>query len=491
MLAIPERRTATPPLDSARSAPEPTRDLAFPSAFPSAASAHASRLATPYVTPDAEAFNALLLPKKKDGDDSDFEDDYDLDAVPPSNAENAEPSCVAYAAAIAAEGGLAQRCSQWHRACLSHAIEVSISHYGLRPRGGKMLAPSLADNAHVRSLDLSDNGLGAEGVSAIVTALCRTGRQPAAPALRALSLRQNQAGVDGAEAVATLLRSSHPLECLDFAANAIGNKGMGVLAQAIAGAKCKLRMLCIERNELEDEGMEQLATALGENYSLTSLSLEWNAIGPVGGKALAVVLPMHGTLRALNLGWNGLGDQGIAVLADALAKAPASSPPTLVDLRLHHNRATVLAALPLSRALRTLEMLDVSGNPLGAGGAATLLLAQQEQNSRAKASGGKGGGGAQYGAERCRVIMEDCCVRPDTPLAGLLRRAADAEEISSDDLQQSGVYAAAAAAAGKENRSKASRPTSKESKSKGIAIRAEVRPEIGPPTSQVKSGKKK
>ena len=124
MLTMPERRTATPPLDSARSAPEPTRDLAFPSAFPSAASAHASRLATPYVTPDAEAFNALLLPKKKDGDDSDFEDDYDLDAVPPSNAENVEPSCVAYAAAIAAEGGLAQRCSQWHRACLSHAIEV-------------------------------------------------------------------------------------------------------------------------------------------------------------------------------------------------------------------------------------------------------------------------------------------------------------------------------------------------------------------------------
>jgi hypothetical protein len=78
--------------------------------------------------------------------------------------------------------------------------------------------------------------------------------------------------------------------------------------------------------------MEQLATALGENYSLTSLSLEWNAIGPVGGKTLAGVLPMHGTLRALNLGWNGLGDQGIAVLADALSYVQQRhAPHTIVD----------------------------------------------------------------------------------------------------------------------------------------------------------------
>jgi len=434
----------------------------------------------------ADAYNALLLPPKKSGIDDDFSDsDDDVDQPPP---EESEPSAVVYAEGCKAEG--APRCSQWHRACVSHAVEVSISHYGLRPRGARLLAPSLAANSHVQSLDLSDNGLGPEGVCALLGALegfvgIGRSKQPAAPVLRALSLRQNEAGLEGAQSVAVLLRGSHRLQSLDFAANAIGDKGVSAIADALASNET-LRMLCVEHNQIEDDGMGQLAAALKENRTLTSLSIEWNAVGPVGAKALADVLPEQPTLRALNLGWNGLGDQGIASLAAAL-EAPAEMN-ELVDMRLHHNRCSSVAALPLARALVTLEMLDVSGNPLGAGGASALLLAQQE--TRGRPARGASAAGAEA-APRCRVIMEDVCVRPDTALAGLLLRAADAEEISTEDLQQTGVYAAAevAAAGSKENQGKKlvdSRPPTK-----GKKIRADTRPEMIPPTAEVKSGKKK
>ena len=80
-----------------------------------------------------------------------------------------------------------------------------------------------------RALDLGDNGLGSEGVATVLKAL----RQPdAAPSLKVLSLRQNQAGEDGAEALRDLLADgAHPLESIDFACNAIGNQGGETVAE--------------------------------------------------------------------------------------------------------------------------------------------------------------------------------------------------------------------------------------------------------------------
>ena len=457
---------------------------AFPSAFPD------SRLSTPYATPDADAFNALLLRDVRiDGSDSEDEhgDSSTMD----------DPAVIVYTDAVKAD--CAVRCSQWHRACAARLTEVSIAHYGLRPRGASVLAPSLAVNEHIQALDLSDNGLGAEGIASILSALggtdvsSRPNTRPA-PSLRALSLRQNQAGKDGATALAAFLRTSHPLSGLDFAANSIGDKGVAIIAMALE-TNTSLHILSIEHNAIEDEGAEKLAGALKVNRSLTSLSVEWNAIGPVGGKAIADALAGQPTLSALNLGWNGLGDEGIAAFARALGQAGDESVAAfarasgqaceraIVDIRLHHNRASSIAALPLSRCLCSLKMLDVSGNPLGTGGTATLLLAQQEQ--RAHSWEDCGGSAPSTVQPQCRLIMEDVCVRPGSALAALFPRAANADQIDNDELRQAGVYAAAQAAAaaskgnGRAQSSRGSRP-----QSKGRKIRASVRPEIGPPTKQ-------
>lgn len=177
------------------------------------------------------------------------------------------------------------------RTCCSAFLSLTPSAFepfraqGVGARGAVPLARSLALNAHLQALDLGDNGLKAAGIGEIVSALTGGG----APALRLLSLRQNQAGEDGADSICALLQSAHPLTSLDLAGNALGNKGVARLAEGLA-ANRTVSALCLEHNEIDSEGAERLAPALASNAALTSLSLEWNQIGPPGGKALAEAL---------------------------------------------------------------------------------------------------------------------------------------------------------------------------------------------------------
>ena len=405
-----------------------------------------------------------------------------------------EPSSIEYTAACA--NGKAFRCSQWQRACISRATDVGLAHYGLGKRGAEALAASLVKHVCIRSLDLSDNGLGGEGVTSVLSALQQ---RNAAPALEVLVLRQNQAGQEGADAVAGFLRGSrHRLASLDFASNALGTKGATTIAEALA-ANATLTALSLDSNEIDSEGVEQLAKALGGNRTLTSLSLEWNSVGKEGGMALAAMLGHDDlALSVLNLGWNGLGDEGVRLLARALELKPSGS--AMRDVRLHHNRLSAEAAVPLSKALKSLAVLDVSGNALGEGGASVLLLAQQELEASAPAGSGgggeaggeAGGGGGGEGAEegqppppRCLLKMEDVCVRPDTPLAGLLLRAAAGDAIPKNEMQASGVQTAAAVAV-KAAKPPATLPKSPKSGKKQAAPGEE--PWVRDPSSQAPGG---
>ena len=407
---------------------------------------------------------------------SDDEDDAaEVQAlIAAAEAESAkvdEPSAVAYVAACQKAG--CAKCSQWHRACQSRAANVSLCHYGLGTRGVSTLCESLALNSAVRVLDLGDNGLGSEGIRLLLEALSGG----AAAGLRELSLRQNAAGEEGATALAAFFRSSSSLESLDFGGNAIGNKGAALLAEGLQDGQCALQTLSLEHNQIEDDGAEKLARALGSCTSLTSLSLEWNAISGTGGKAFADALG-GSSLQSLNLGWNGLGDAGGEALGMALAAAPQGA--AARDIRLHHNRMSATAAVALAHSVGRLSLLDISGNPLGTQGAAVLLLAQQTKPAKpAQPSEG--------GVLRCKVLMEDVCVRPDTVLAGLLRRAAEGEELTEDALDAGSVRTAAAeatAAAGgaKPGGKGAGRKDDAKGK-KGKFVRTDgAKPEIAAPT---------
>ena len=362
-----------------------------------------------------------------------------------------DPAALEY---IAACTSLAiPRCSQWTRACVSEAPNVSLCHYGLGKRGVDALSRSLTLNMNIQALDLGDNGLGSEGVTTLLTALRSPG---AAPKLRVLSLRQNQAGEDGAEALRDLIAEDHPLASIDFASNGLGGKGATMLAEGLL-SNSSLTALCLEHNEIDE--IDKLAEALSGNSSLTSLSLEWNSLPPASGPILAGALRDNNSLTALNLGWNGLGDDGISALAHAI-ETKGKDASTLRDVRLHHNRMTEGSTAALSRALGGLDLLDVSGNALAATGCAVLLGAQQELRRVEEPvvdlnSAGENAEESTEDAEPqpppprppcCRLIMEDCCVRPDTALAGLLQRAGTGEALPTEELDACEVQKLAAPA---------------------------------------------
>ena len=93
--------------------------------------------------------------------------------------------------------------------------------------------------------------------------------------------------------------------------------------------------------------------------------------------------------------------------------------------------------MPLARLLGGLDILDVSGNALGSSGAAVLLLGQQEHRVRIDSATG------EEAPHRCKLVMEDVCVRPDTHLMALMLRAASGAQLDHAEMKAGGVLSAA------------------------------------------------
>ena len=165
----------------------------------------------------------------------------------------------------------------------------------------------------------------------------------------------------------------------------------------LLAANGTMRLLCVGGTELGDEGAAALAEGLAKNRALRELDLAGpRGIGHDGAVALAQAIhaqshPLTATngmsgaaedkcwlsngakdgragLRVLDLSQNAIGSDGICSLARV-----ASS---LERLTLSTCGADSLAAAALGRAASCkasrLRDLDLSGNPLGAGGASAL-----------------------------------------------------------------------------------------------------------------------
>lgn len=202
-------------------------------------------------------------------------------------------------------------------------------------------------NACLRTLNISWNNIGDEGVNAISDALmanttleslnlgwnritttgrrnicCMTGPPPATPpgwAHRvALSLSSIFIGV---KKLAEVLKSyNNTLSSLYLQHNAITPEGAIALAEALR-VNTNLTLLNLEHNLIGNDG----ACALGNthNISLTALDVGWNAIGDKGACTIAEALKTNTSISLLNLGWNAyIGDEGAKALAEGYATIP-------------------------------------------------------------------------------------------------------------------------------------------------------------------------
>jgi Ran GTPase-activating protein (RanGAP) involved in mRNA processing and transport len=123
-------------------------------------------------------------------------------------------------------------------------------------------------------------------------------------------------------------------------------------------SNCKLSLLDLRGNVLQDASCQALATALQYNTSLTKLILQDTSLTNAGLAKIAVGLGRNQSLTKLNLRGNHLqGELGCEALANALSPASSSSSSS---------------SFVSSSSVSALQVLDVSKNNIGNAGAAAL-----------------------------------------------------------------------------------------------------------------------
>jgi uncharacterized protein (TIGR02996 family) len=233
----------------------------------------------------------------------------------------------------------------------------------LREVGARLLAENLALPG-LRWLDLSNQGIGAEGVAALAAS-------PHLSGLTGLNLQGNNLTSAGLRA---LTRSPHlrglthlDLSGADFEEGRLNHfdaDGLDALGRWPAAAELRALWLCCAN--VEDGGMRALAEA-GSFRELQKLDLAMNWLTAEGVLALASMPGIAG-LRKLNLSLNSLDLAGVQELTRA---APFTRLHTL-RLGAANLGPDAVGELAGAASLQELEVLVLDRNPIGDEGVAAL-----------------------------------------------------------------------------------------------------------------------
>eukprot|EP00961_Rhodomonas_salina_P095685 1286996-Rhodomonas_salina.1 len=157
---------------------------------------------------------------------------------------------------------------------------LDLSDNGMGDEGVEMLAGALGDCKALVHLDLGGNRMGDEAVGRLLEVLgeCK--------ALAHLNLGRNRLGAGGARMLARVLREWKALAHLDLCFNTMGHEGAGMLAGVLGECKA-LAHLDLSDTDIGPEGVGMLAGVLGECKALVHLNLRGNRIGHEGARMLA------------------------------------------------------------------------------------------------------------------------------------------------------------------------------------------------------------
>lgn len=105
---------------------------------------------------------------------------------------------------------------------------------------------------------------------------------------------------------------------LDFCKQGLGAEGVDALVEHLGEGHAWLSHVLLGTNGLGDAGAERLGRALREGLRVSTLYLGCNAVGPKGAAALAEGLAHNEHVRALWLKRNPLGEEGLSALLEVL-----------------------------------------------------------------------------------------------------------------------------------------------------------------------------
>ena len=220
---------------------------------------------------------------------------------------------------------------------------------GFGGAGVAALAPAQSAMPRLQTLDVGSNSLsGVEGAQALCTVL------DVVPGLTHLDVSDNDLRRKGAPLLAPVLQAMTCLQTLIMRYTWMGHKGMAKIAPALA-ALSHPHTLDITCKQLSSEAMSALQPVLArEARPLRKLDLSHNQLGLGGGRVLASGLSASLQLLVLNLEATDFGQE------DWPSPEPPGACPAIVEATCGAAAATVAAAGAL-QALTGLTLLQASG----------------------------------------------------------------------------------------------------------------------------------
>jgi len=212
--------------------------------------------------------------------------------------------------------------------------------------GGAEALAEVLPKSSIEILNLIDNNISHFGALALGAAL------PTSKRLRELQLGLNRIGSSGTKALAEGMGRAPSLHVVGLTSNTIGPEGVQWVAKAL-GASSTLTTLDLSHNIFRD-GIDDLRVGLKASKSLQNLNVEGCNLCP---NSVALMAAEIRGLKSLNLGSCDLKIEGILAVADAVAVSTSLHTLILRNVVISTAGAQALArAVAVSRSLRHLDL---------------------------------------------------------------------------------------------------------------------------------------
>lgn len=237
-----------------------------------------------------------------------------------------------------------------------------------------------ADNCKLLKLNLNNNKLSTNQAAAPLASLFRNNNS-----IEELFLSNNSLGAKTVKNISEALSASVTLKKMDLSYNKLNDRGIKFLAKCLDPnrSRCYLRDLNLTYNKIGPIGISYITDAMVKNNSINTtlirLDLSLNIVQPKGAEHLARILEYSYTLEELILSRNNILDEGCIAICQSLAESYKNNTSRLRILDLSWNSLTDTSAVVLADDLllqnAVLEKLNLASNAITSVGICQLARA--------------------------------------------------------------------------------------------------------------------
>ena len=265
-----------------------------------------------------------------------------------------------------------------HVHILCHLEEIDLSSNQLDRTGMDHIAKTIPQMPQLETLNLRVNpDINRGGAVAVVSALCDH------KVLKELDLSNTNIGEEDCKQIASLLSRSQTLEKLNIGNNSLTSDNIHIILNGLHN-NSSLKHLVMKVSHMSLDHMKCLSVYLQDRgkCKLERLDLNICNIEPETAVELAHGLSHNCSVKTLDLSFNDVGDEGTTALGQTLLKNKTLTKMELTDCGITTTGGTALATSLLENT--TLEGLAITYNALGGGEAIETFAKVLQQNKTLK-----------------------------------------------------------------------------------------------------------